>query len=129
MGSPYPSQEIETLELEDGIIIKAKAEQSYGDRKLIRKTALKAVQDPSLIEDIGIVLILQSVVGWNIPKHDKPNTMLPITAENINTLDENKIITPLIQWLKELYNQGDDEGKNAGSLNNIFSNLFTLKGQ
>lgn len=99
------SKETIKLDLPEGQWAEVKSALSYGDRRAIRACFLRT---PNTIEEANAVLMFRVIKDWSVTLDGKK---APITRENIDELDEERFVIPLLKQMNELYKPTDDEQK------------------
>jgi hypothetical protein len=102
------SKETLRIELPEGQWADVKKFLSYGDRRMIRASFLRTPNDMGTMETANAVLLFRAVVDWSVTLDGKK---APITRENIDELDEEKFVVPLLEKMNELYRPLDESQK------------------
>lgn len=102
------SKETVRIELPEGQWADVKQALSYGDRRAIRACFLRTPNDMGTMEVANAVLLFRATVDWSVTFDGKK---APITRENIDELDEEKFVIPLLEKMNELYRPMDESQK------------------
>jgi hypothetical protein len=99
------SKETVRIELPEGQWADVKQVLSYGDRRAIRVCFLR---DRTAMEEANATLLVRAIMDWSVTLDEKKAS---ITRENIDELDEEKFVIPLLQKMNELYRPVDESQK------------------
>jgi hypothetical protein len=102
------SKETVRIELPEGQWVDIKKYLTYGDKRAIRACFFRAPNDMGTMEEANAVLLLRAIMDWSVAIDGKK---VPISRENIDQLDEENFVTPLLQKMNEIYPRQDESQK------------------